>query len=472
MGFGGMALSGLLSPSKLLAEPSALGLFERSGSAVIPPNAGKAKSVIFLFMPGGVSHVESFDPKPVLTRDHGKPCPIDIVSLTGSGKGSTCMKSFWEFRRYGKSGLEVSDLFPHIGHCADDLSVIRSMTTGIPAHGPSTYAMHTGMPIAGHPSMGAWFSYGLGSSNANLPSFVVVNGGNMPAGGAVNYASGFLPASHQATMLEIQTDTLVENLQPRDSAALQRAKLELLRRHDEERLRASGGDSLLEASIRSMELASSMQLSVPEVADLKGETQATHRLYGTDSTYKLKAIYARQCLVARRLVERGVRFVEVGFPVTDWSAPGNANPTWDQHGNILKYHPLNAFIVDQAIAGLLKDLKARGLLEETLVVWAGEFGRTPFQQGGSGVNEKSGRDHHPQGFSIWMAGGGIKGGTVYGATDEYGCYAVDKKTDVHDLHATMLHLTGVHHKELTFRHGGRDYRLTDVHGNVLQEILA
>jgi hypothetical protein len=431
----------------LLAEQAA------GGEAPLPrPHfRARGKNVIFLFMDGGVSHVDSFDPKPGLDRRDGQ-------GYQGARKW---LKSPWKFARHGRCGLPVSELFPHIASCADDLAVIRSMKADLPLHSTGVLLLHTGVNNAGRPSFGAWVSYGLGSLNRNLPGFVVLNFDTVPCGGLENFGSGFLPANHQATILKAD-GTPIANLIPGDhDRRVQRAKLDLLRRQGEAFAQSLGGDDAVESAIRNYEMAYRMQSLVPDVLDLGSETAATRRLYGIDSSDTPKRLYGIQCLRARRLVEAGVRFVEVGCP-----SLAASNGTWDQHGDLKKGHEKNAFVTDQAVAGLLKDLKSRGLLEETLVLWGGEFGRTPH------APSRDGRDHHPEGFSVWLAGGGIKGGTVYGATDEMGMHAVEKVVTVHDLHATILHLLGVDHERLTFRFGGRDFRLTDVHGRVAKEILA
>ncbi len=445
------------------------GLFGRvaSGSDVphsafrTPHFSPRAKRVIFLFMDGGPSQVDTFDPKPRLRAEHGKPFPMRIDATQFDAIGKT-LASPWEFSPCGKSGLPVSELFPHLGGCVDDLCVIRSLTSASPEHAQACYFMHTGSTMQGRPSMGAWASYGLGTEAENLPGFVVLNGGMMPLGGVANWSSGFLPARYEATQFKLTGGKVMENLASSGPAGARANQLAFIAEND--RAFASGlgaQSSAVETAIRNYELAAAMQTAVPEAADLRSESAATHQLYGTDSTDPLKARYARQCLQARRLLERGVRFVEVSaVSGIRFVAP------WDQHGNLKKDHERNARIVDQPIAALLKDLKARGLLDDTLVLWAGEFGRTPFAQGNDG------RDHNPQGFTVWLAGGGVRGGMAYGATDEFGYRAVQNIVEMHDLHATMLHLLGLDHERLTFLHGGRYHRLTDVFGHVIQDVLA
>jgi hypothetical protein len=356
--------------------------------------------------------------------------------------------------------LEISELFPHLAGCADDLAVVRSMKADLPLHSTGVLYLHTGSNTAGRPSMGSWATYGLGSENENLPGFVVLSFGVVPCGGLENFSAGFLPASHQASLLAAD-GVPIDNIVPADKdSRVQRAKLELLRRQGEEFSRSLGGSDAIDSAIANYELAYRMQSLVPDVLDLSRETAATLSLYGIDSKVPSQRLYGMQCLRARRLVESGVRFVEINCP------PGASNGTWDQHGGLKAGHEKNALDTDRAIAGLIRDLKARGLFEDTLIVWAGEFGRTPHSAG------RDGRDHHPEGFSVWLAGSGVKGGMAHGATDELGVNAVENVCTMHDLHATILHLLGLDHERLTFRFGGRDHRLTDVHGRVIAEILA
>jgi len=452
LGFGWLALQGMMaeaqSPS-LTPGPSPGGRGEK-----IP----RAKNVVFCFMDGGVSHVDSFDPKPVLDRNDGRAFR-DSRNPTAMGNRQW-LKSPWIFRRRGQSGMPISDLFPHIATCADDIAVIRSMKADLPLHSTGVLFLHTGVNNAGRPSLGSWVNYGLGSENRNLPGFVVLSFGVVPCGGLENFSSGFLPANHQATMFHAE-GAPIDNIRPPVAHAHgspQSNMLELLRDQDAVFARSTGGDRAISSAIRNYELAYRMQSLVPDLLDLSRESPATQRLYGIDSNIASKRLYGIQCLRARRLVESGVRFVEITCP------PGASNGTWDQHGDLKRGHEKNALDTDQAIAGLIKDLKQRGLLDETLIVWAGEFGRTPHSAG------RDGRDHHPEGFSIWLAGGGIKGGTIRGATDDFGMHALDPVT-IHDLHATILHLLGIDHERLTYRFGGRDFRLTDVHGNVVRELL-
>jgi hypothetical protein len=369
------------------------------------------------------------------------------------------LKSPWKFRRYGESGIPISDLFPQIGRCADDLAVIRSMVSAFSEHTSANYFMHTGNGLQGRPSHGAWVTYGLGSECQDLPGFVVLSGGLIPPGGMDCFNCGFLPASYQGSVFRPGTNPIA-NIAPREPTPEQQSrKLQLLRSLDAGVLGRMGRHDGVEAAISNYELAFRMQAAVPELVSLSGESPATHALYGLNAPYLPTQIFARECLMARRLVERGVRFVEV-------LCPSVGADRWDQHGGLARGHADNARAVDQPIAALLTDLKARGLLDSTLVVWCGEFGRTPMAQGSDG------RDHNPYGFSIWLAGGGIRGGTIYGETDDYGYHAIENKVEIYDLHATMLHLLGVDHKRLTYRFGGRDMRLTDVHGEVIQGILS
>lgn len=438
-----------------VSPPETNPLYPRSGG-LIP----RARSIIFLYMDGGVSQVDSFDPKPRLTKENGEnPHDKFLVDATQFNSIGKILKSPWDFRRYGESGTEVSDLFPHIGQCIDDLAVVRSMVADFPEHTNANYFLHTGIGIQGRPSMGAWVNYGLGSENQDLPGYVVLDGGLIPSGGMDNFNSGFLPAAYQGSIFQAG-DVPLPNIQPQDvTSGLQRRKLNLMSRTDKHLLGRIGHADNVESAITNYELAYRMQASVPELTDLSGETETTKKLYGMDSFDPNTRIYATQCLLARRLVERGVRFIEL-------TCPNVAADRWDQHSNLKEGHELNAHAVDQPIAGLIRDLKGRGLFEDTLVIWAGEFGRTPFAQG------TNGRDHNPSAFSIWLAGAGIKGGTVYGATDEYGYRVIDQETTIHDLHATMLHLLGLEHEHLTYRFSGRDIRLTDVGGRVIRGILA
>ena len=455
-GFGALALLGLLGDQafgRALTSPPAGPLAPR------PPHfAPRARRVIFLYMDGGPSQVDTFDPKPLLQKESGQPFKMKMEPTQFNNNGHT-LGSPWPFRNHGQSGLPVSSLFPHVAECADDLCVIRSMVANFSEHTNANYFLHTGLGLSGRPSLGAWVAYGLGSENQNLPGFVVLNGGLVPPGGLDNFGSGFLPATYQASIFK-PTGSAVANVAPTEPRPeLQRNKLALLRQLDGGVVARLGRLDALESAIANYELAFNMQSTVPELMDTRGESAATKTSYGLDAAYPQTRTFGAQCLLARRLVERGVRFIELTCPAT-------GGDRWDQHGNLKSGHENNARAVDQPIGALLKDQKARGLLDSTLVLWAGEFGRTPFAQGSDG------RDHNPFGFSVWLAGGGVKGGLAYGATDDYGYKAVENKVHLHDLHATMLHLLGFDHTKLTVRFSGRDMRLTDVFGEVVTPILA
>jgi hypothetical protein len=443
-----------------LVDDRAFGLVgsDSSGPRRLPHHPPRAKHVIFLYMDGGPSQIDTFDPKPRLRDEHGKPFALPMEPTQFNNNGNT-LAGPWAFRPGGRCGTPVSDLFPHVRELADELLVVRSMTSQFSEHTNANYFLHTGLGLAGRPSMGAWTSYGLGSLARDLPAFVVLHGGLIPPGGIECFGNGFLPATHQASMLLPRGSGLADVRPLEREPDAQARKRGLLEELDARYAAECGGADAVESAIRNWELAYAMQSAVPELMSIDGESQETKDLYGIDHPSKPLATYARQCLLARRLVERGVRFVEL-------TCPGTGNDRWDQHDRLVKGHNENAHAVDQPIAALLHDLRRRGLLGETLVVWAGEFGRTPFAQGADG------RDHNPFGFSIWMAGGGVRGGTIYGATDDYGYRAVDGIVDIHDLHATMLHILGVDHTRLVHRFGGRDMRLTDVHGRVMRDWLA
>lgn len=447
LGFGSLALEALRPRGVEAGGPSPL--------APRPPHfAARAKRVIFLFMHGGPSHVDTFDHKPLLERDSGKPLPFAKPRVQFAQTGNL-RRSPWSFRPRGASGLMVSDLFPETGGCADDLCLLRAVHGTNEAHGGALLKLHTGAEASVRPSMGAWISYGLGTENANLPSFLTLNP-TLGHGGLANWSSAFLPAVHQGTRIggggvPVDQATLA-NLVPAWDPAVQRAQLDLLHDLQRDHLDRRGPDPALEARIASYELAFRMQTEAPDILSLAGESDATRRLYGLDDPRT--ASFGRQCLLARRFSERGVRFVQA------------THGYWDQHEDLTRDHARLASEVDRPIAALLKDLKARGLLEDTLVLWGGEFGRTPTLQG------RDGRDHHPHAFTVWMAGGGVRGGFSHGRTDDYGFYGVDGQVHIHDLHATMLALLGLDHERLTYRHAGRDFRLTDVAGRVVREILA
>lgn len=457
-GFGSLAAMSLLSTG--CGTEKATTLQDVVKNAVGGPHyAPRAKNVIFLYMDGGVSQVDSFDPKPRLATENGQDpyskFKVDATQFNNIGK---ILKSPWSFKQYGESGMWVSELFPHIATCVDDIALIRSMVSDFPEHTNANYFLHTGHGLQGRPSMGAWATYGLGTENQNLPGYIVLDGGLIPPGGLDNFKSGFLPATHQASIL-LAKDVPLANIKTLESdPLLQQRKMALARKLDKSLLGQLGAPDQIESAIKNYELAYLMQSSVPELTDLSGESDATKKLYGLESPDVHTRGYAAQCLMARRMVERGVRFIELTCPRVEADR-------WDQHQGLFDGHTRNAHAVDQPIAGLLKDLKSRGLLETTLVVFGMEFGRTPFAQG------TDGRDHNPSAFCIWLAGAGVKGGTVHGTTDEYGYRVVEHPTTIHDLHATMLHLMGVDHKRLTYRFSGRDIRLTDVGGRVISEIL-
>ncbi len=463
-GFGGLALAALLQDEARAAAPA----LDRSTDPLAVREShfpARAKNVIFLFMDGGPSQIDSFDPKPRLAKEHWQPIQMDNLPTTVFNITNRVCQSPFEFRQYGESGAWVSELFPHIAQRVDDLCVIRSMVADHSEHTAANYFIHTGSGFQGRPSMGAWATYGLGSECKNLPGFVVLDSGLIPPGGMDCFGAGFLPASYQGTLFR-QGKTPIADIEPREAdPAIQAGKLDLLRSLNQGVLERFGQVSELEATISNYELAFRMQSEVPELLDLAGESEATKELYGLGEEDTEE--FGRQCLLARRMVERGVRFIELLTPRR------RGQDRWDQHGRLEEGHRINSKAVDKPIAGLLADLKGRGLLDETLVLWGGEFGRTPTAQtSDANYSDKVGRDHNPFGFTMWMAGGGVKPGIRYGATDEYGYFAVENKVHMHDLHATILHLLGMDHKRLTYPFSGRDMRLTDVHGNVVHEILA
>ena len=448
-GFGAVALAAL-------AQDSAYGSALAKGTHF----PAKAKNIIFLYMDGGPSQVDSFDPKPHLDKYNGQnPAQFFKVEPTQFNNIGTVLASPWKFNHYGQSGIPISDLFPKIAKCADELTVVRSMVSEFSEHTFANYFLHTGSGLQGRPSMGAWVNYGLGTECQNLPGFVAINGGLIPPGGIDCFGNGFLPATFQGSIFKA-SGTAVANVERREKTAQQqRKKLDFVNQLDSLAATQFGTHDNLESAIANYELAYQMQMAVPDLMDFSQETAQIQSLYGLDAGYEPTKIYAAECLLARRLVERGVRFIEL-------TCPQVSGDRWDQHNNLKEGHQNNALAVDQPIAALLTDLRQRGMLDQTLVVWAGEFGRTPFAQGNNG------RDHNPFGFTIWMAGGGVKPGTIYGATDEFGYKAIEGRTEIHDLHATMLHLLGIDHTKSTFRFGGRDMRLTDVKGHVVHSILA
>ncbi len=443
---------GVLGLASVLNGGDAFGLAK---TGTIAP---KAKRVIFLFMSGGPSHVDLFDPKPRLIQEQGKPLPFAKPSLERTKTGNL-LGSPWSFSRHGESGMEISELFPHLATCADDLCVIRSMVADNINHNGACLQMNTGEQTFSRPSLGSWLLYGLGNENQNLPGFVVLSP-SQPAQGAPLWGSSFLPASYQGTLLS-DLDNPIDNLgNSLLDSKTQRTQLDVLNEINTQHAHARKNDAQLNARIQSFELAYRMQTEAPEAFSIDGESKATQSLYGLDDP--TTEIFGKQCLMARRLAERGVRCVQVYHTQT---SKRSSCQLWDQHGGLREELPANCAATDKPIAGLLKDLKARGLLDDTLVLWGGEFGRTPTAEG------TNGREHHPFGFTMWMAGGGVQGGMTYGGTDEYGWHAVDKPVHVHDLHATILHQMGLDHEKLTYRYAGRDYRLTDVYGNVVHDIL-
>jgi Protein of unknown function (DUF1501) len=462
-GFGMLAFAGMVGESLDIAATLAA-----QGSAF--PNGGlhhaaRAKHVIFLFMNGGLSQVDSFDPKPMLEKYHGQPLPGGPVAT--ERKTGALMRSPFTFKKYGQCGMDVSELFPHVGGCADDICFIRSVHTDIPNHEPSMLMMNTGHTQVGRPSIGAWLTYGLGSENKNLPGYVVLCPQTPTTVGPPLWNNAFLPAVHQGTFISSKVENkneiigkdfdpkLLVNFMYNEKHALpeQRREIDLVAKLDKMR---GISDPQLDAAVQSMEVAYRMQTEAPEVFDIRKETKATLDLYGPGST-------ARGCLMAVRLVQRGVRMVQVYY---------GAGDPWDHHDNI-QNHRKNAFDSDRPFAAVVKDLKSRGLFNDTIVVCGSEFGRTPVAEiGGGAGGAQNGRDHNPFGFTMWLAGGGIKGGTIYGATDDFGFKAIEKPVHVHDIHATVLHLLGIDHTKLTYRYSGRDFRLTDVAGKVISDILA
>lgn len=459
LGFGSLALGDLMAGASTAPSPAA------PGAPPLPRRNPKIDSVIFCYMSGGFSHVDSFDPKPELLKRHGQPMPVPVLPTMFNNNGNI-MGSPWESRSRGGSGLVMTDLFPNIADCADELTLVRSMTTKVNEHAQGNYMFHTGFAFMGHPSAGAWISYGLGSGNKDLPSFVVLQSGDavVPHGGVGVFSSGYLPGQHQASILKADAEQALPFIKPAESDQRQRSGLGFVSSLDAAFLKEAP-DARVAAAIQNYETAYRMQTAVPELCDIAGEPESVREMYGLNSTNKYTAAYGRQALTARRLVERGVRFVELSCLSVGIGAGGAANP-WDQHGKIKEGHGGMAQQVDQPVAALIRDLKQRGMLDRTLIVFAGEFGRTPFSQGSDG------RDHNPMGFSVALAGGGLKKGFAYGATDELGYYAVENQCTVYDLWATVLHLTGLDHEKLTYRFGGRDFRLSDVHGKVINGILA
>ncbi len=457
MGFGALALGGLL------AEQDTLGAGTSAASSLasrVPQFAPKAKRIIHLFMNGGPSQVDTFDPKPSLSKYHGKPIPSSLPTERRTG---AAFESPFKFKQYGKSGIPVSDLFPNVAQHVDDMCIIRSMQADVPNHEPSLMLMNCGESRQARPCMGSWVLYGLGTENQNLPGFIVLCPNGMPIAESQNWQSAFLPGIYQGTHIDTQftaIEKLIQNIKNRTvPPKAQRVQLDLLQELNRAHLERRHSEADLEARIQSFELAYRMQSDAADAFDITREPAHVRALYGD-------GLQARQMLTARRLLERGVRYVQV------WHGQGQP---WDSHDDLATEHKRLATECDKPIAGLLTDLKQRGMLEDTLVIWGGEFGRTPTVElptPGSNQGKMNGRDHNHYGFTMWMAGGGVKGGHIHGATDEFGFKAVEKPVHVHDLHATILHLLGFNHETFTYRFAGRDFRLTDVHGRVIPELLA
>ena len=454
VGFGSLALASMLAEK----SPTHASM-NNPLSARLPDFAASAKRIIFLLMSGGPSQVDTFDPKPLLTRDDGKPLPFAKPRVQFNTT-SSLLKSPWKFRQYGESGLWASELFPRIAERVDDLCMIHSVYGTNPAHGGAMMKLHTGSDNFVRPSIGSWVSYGLGTENSNLPAFVTICP-TLAFGGINNWSSSFLPAAHNGTALgnasvpsvQARVKFIQNSKLPRD---IQRLQLDRLNAMNRKHLARSGFDASLEARINSFELAFRMQSEIPKIEDLSGESLTTQKLYGMDNP--VTANFGRMCLLARRFAEAGIRFIQVTH--------NDDKVQWDQHSNLKQGHEKNACEVDLPIAGLLADLKQRGLLDDTLVWWGSEFGRTPTAEG-----TRNGRDHNPEGFTMWLAGGGVKGGFRYGSTDDYGYYAAEDKVHIHDMHATLLHALGLNHERLTYRYAGRDFRLTDVEGNIVRELF-
>lgn len=452
-GFASLALMHLLQANSSAADTP---IDPKKPLAVRKPHfPAKAKRIIFLFMHGGPSQVDTFDPKPELTKHNGKPYPGQKPRVQFASTGNL-LASPWEFRPGGDSGIPVSDLFPNVRKRVDDLCVIRSIHADNSAHGGALLQLHTGSDTFVRPSIGSWLSYGLGTENQNLPAFITICP-TLGHGGVQNWSSAFLPAAFQGTPIGHSgisaKDAKIADTTATTERSLQRMQLDLLQEFNRQHLKTRDADAALEGRINAFELAFRMQSEAPDLLDLSKEDAKTLALYGIDNPTTEN--FGRMCLLARRFSEKGVRFVQISHSYK-----------WDQHGSLKADHAKNAKEVDLPIAGLLIDLKRRGLLDETLVWWGGEFGRTPTAQGNDG------RDHNPHAFSMWLAGGGVKGGTIVGATDDFGYYAQENKVHMHDLHATILHLMGLDHEKLTYRHAGRDFRLTDVKGRVVKEVLA
>jgi hypothetical protein len=458
-GFGALALQSLLGSEGHLAGAQRP---EDPLAARAPHFAPKAKAVIFLFMYGGPSHVDLWDPKPELAKWHGKAIPVfkSEDAFMGKKTQNIAMPGYYGFERHGSAGIEIAEPYGNLARCVDDLCVIRSVHAESNNHGPALMQMNSGFIQPGRPSMGSWITYGLGSESRNMPSYVVLlDHQGAPVNGAMNWSNGFMPAAYQGVPFRSQGEPIAYLSPPKQvGAGQQRARLDLLQRWNSEYAEAHPFESALNARVASYELAFRMQMSAPECTDLSREPAFIQRQYGLE--HPVTRHFGRNCLLARRLVERGVRFVQV------YSGGNDGPKAWDAHDDLRKNHDLHCAETDGPIAALLDDLRTRGLLETTLVVWGGEFGRSPVAENGKG------RDHHPKGFTMWMAGGGIRGGLVHGATDEFGYHAVENRVSVPDIHATILHQMGMDHERLTYRHFGRDFRLTDVSGSVVRSILA
>ena len=456
-----MGLAGLLAPEIAGSAMAADVGLNTPLAAKPPPLPATARRVIHIFANGGPSHLDTFDPKPLLAKLHGQPLPME--NLKTERKTGAAFKSPFAFQPHGRSGIEVSELFPHVGGCIDDIAVIRSMHADVPNHEPSLMLMNCGEARVPRPSLGSWVTYGLGTQNQNLPGFISMCPGGYPIQESQNWQSAFLPGIFQGTHINTEhqdLEKLIEHIKNKSvSLAEQRQQLDLLAQLNAQHARRRAQDAQLEARIQSFELAYRMQMDATDAFDITKEPESIRKLYG-------EGTQARQMLIARRLLERGVRFVQV------WHGAGQP---WDHHDDLEDGHRKLALESDQAIGALLKDLKQRGMLDDTLVIWGGEFGRTPTVElptPGTNAGKINGRDHNHHGFTMWLAGGGVRGGYVHGATDEFGYKAVENRVHVHDLHATILQLLGFDHTKLTFRHAGRDFRLTDVHGNVVKELIA
>ena len=450
-GIGALALADLLQASEPAINPMAL------RKSHFP---AKAKQVISIFCYGGISHIDTFDPKPELARRAGQALDGKNAVKPSQGTPGALMPSPWEFKKYGRCGMDVSTLFPHLATKVDDLALIRSVYASSNDHGPALFHMNTGNILAGHPSMGSWITYGLGSQNQNLPGFIVFTdyrGG--PIGGAPNWNNGFIPAAYQGTQFRSTGDPIVD-LKPQGEMTPERQRrwLDLLGKLNQQHAEKHPEETELSARIAAYELAYRMQAEAPEAIDISKESDVTRKLYGADD--EATQFFGRQALMARRLVERGVRFVQL------YSGGGNFQPSWDAHWDLKKNHEMHCTEIDKPVTGLITDLKARGLWDDVLLVFHTEFGRLPIAQ------RLDGRDHSPYGFSVWLAGGGVKGGTIVGATDEFGLRVAERPISVNDLHATILHLLGLDHLRLTYPHNGRNMRLTDVSGEIVKEILA